>query len=89
MTSSAGWPASPCPLDLFQCPRPESPLPAHAPTLTYVPGEFPNAEALHAATLKLPVWHREEDMPLVDSYIDAFRKVSDRYRDLQTDEGMN
>ncbi|MGY5307825.1 DegT/DnrJ/EryC1/StrS family aminotransferase [Nocardia gipuzkoensis] len=76
-------PGSTCPLNLlplFQ--QPEPLLPAYTDALAYGAGEFPQAEAVHATTLKLPVWHREEDMPLVDSYIEAFRKVSDRYRDL-------
>ncbi|GAB2710494.1 hypothetical protein GCM10027089_37690 [Nocardia thraciensis] len=75
-------PGSTCPLNLlplFQDPEPL--LPAYTGTLTYTPGEFPEAENMHATTLKLPVWHREEDMPLIDSYIEAFRKVSDQYRD--------
>jgi perosamine synthetase len=50
--------------------------------VSHSPGDFPNAEAIHHNTLKLPVWHREEYMPLVDSYIEAFRKVTDNYRDL-------
>ena len=41
-----------------------------------------DAEAIHRNTLKLPVWHREDDRPLADSYIDAFRKVADNYRNL-------
>ncbi|GAB3237761.1 hypothetical protein GCM10027447_37080 [Glycomyces halotolerans] len=41
------------------------------------------AEAIHHHTLKLPVWHREEDLPLVDSYIEAFRKVTSNYQELQ------
>jgi dTDP-4-amino-4,6-dideoxygalactose transaminase len=76
-------PGSTCPLNLlplFQ--QPEPLLPAYVGTLAYVHGEFPHAEAIHATTLKLPVWHREEDMPLVDSYIEAFRKVSGQYREL-------
>lgn len=76
-------PGSTCPLNLlplFQ--RPEALFPGYAEKLNYVPGDFPNAEAIHRNTLKLPVWHREEDMPLVDSYIDAFRKVTDNYRNL-------
>lgn len=68
-------------LPLFQ--EPEPLFPSYKGGLTYGPGEFPVAEAVHADTLKLPVWHREEDLPLVDSYIKAFRKVTDRYRDLK------
>jgi perosamine synthetase len=33
--------------------------------------------------LKLPVWHREEDIPLVDRYIDAFRKVTEHHHELR------
>ncbi len=76
-------PSSTCPLNhlpLFQEPGPL--FPGYDGTLSYSPGDFPKAEALHHNTLKLPVWHREEDMPLVDSYIDAFCKVTENYRDL-------
>ena len=76
-------PGSTCPLNLlplFQ--QPEALFPGYAEKLNNTPGGFPNAEAIHQNTLKLPVWHREEDRPLVDSYIDAFRKVTENYRDL-------
>jgi hypothetical protein len=46
------------------------------------PGDFPRAEAFHAGAIKLPVWHREEDIPLAGQYIEGFRKVAARYRDL-------
>ncbi|WP_431432108.1 DegT/DnrJ/EryC1/StrS family aminotransferase [Actinophytocola sp.] len=46
-------------------------------------GQFPVAEQVHHHTLKLPVWHREEDMPLVEQYIEGFRKVVEHRRDLQ------
>lgn len=39
----------------------------------YRPGQFPNAERLHGATLKLPVPHEDED--LARSYVRAFEKV--------------
>ncbi|NIL59423.1 DegT/DnrJ/EryC1/StrS family aminotransferase [Salinispora arenicola] len=74
-------PGSTCPLNLlplFQRPQPLFPT----DKTSYSPGEFPNAEAIHHNTLKLPVWHREMDMPLVDRYIDAFRKVTENYRQL-------
>ncbi len=75
-------PGSTCPLNLlplFQNPEPL--LPAYKDKLRYAPGDFPVAESVHANTLKLPVWHHEEDMPLVHSYIEAFRKVAHHYRE--------
>ncbi|MFE3442877.1 hypothetical protein ACFXNW_07585 [Nocardia sp. NPDC059180] len=47
----------------------------YAGEFAYRPGEFPRAEHLHRNTLELPVWHREQDLPLVDQYIDAIEKV--------------
>jgi perosamine synthetase len=76
-------PGSTCPLNLlplFQEPRPL--FPQYEGKLSYAPGDFPRAEEFHRNALKLPVWHQAEDMPLVDSYIEAFRKVTDHYRDL-------
>lgn len=75
-------PGSTCPLNLlplFQTPEPLFP---EYRRLRYACGDFPIAEAVHHSTLKIPVWHRKEDMPLVDSYIVAFRKVTGKYRDL-------
>jgi perosamine synthetase len=46
------------------------------------PGQFPKAEAFHRITLTLPVWRREEDIPLADAYTHAFSRVTSRYRDL-------
>lgn len=76
-------PGSTCPLNLlplFQAPGPL--FPALDGTLACAPGDFPHAEAFHHNALKLPVWHRQEDMPLVDSYIETFRKVADNYLEL-------
>ncbi|SFB59136.1 dTDP-4-amino-4,6-dideoxygalactose transaminase [Amycolatopsis marina] len=77
-------PGSTCPLNLlplFQAPG--ALFPAYVGRLGYAPGDFPVAEELHRNTLKLPVWHREEDMPLVDQYIEGIRKVTEHHRDLQ------
>ena len=79
----ADRPGSTCPLNLlplFQNPQPL--LPAFSGDLSYEPGDFPVAEALWRNTIKLPVWHREEDRALVDLYIDAIGKVIANYRDL-------
>lgn len=76
-------PGSTCPLNLlplFQEPGPLSP--ELEGTFAYAPGDFPQAEAFHQRILKLPVWHREEDMPLVNGYIEAFHKVINNYEGL-------
>ncbi|MCP2297587.1 dTDP-4-amino-4,6-dideoxygalactose transaminase [Nocardia amikacinitolerans] len=77
-------PGSTCPLNqlkLFQNPGPL--FPAIAGKLSYAPGDYPRAEAIHHATLKLPVWHREQDLPLVDRYIEAIDKVVAHHSDLK------
>ncbi|MEU8860924.1 DegT/DnrJ/EryC1/StrS family aminotransferase [Streptomyces umbrinus] len=76
-------PGSTCPLNLlplFQKPGPL--LPGYEGKFSYALGDFPRAEAFHQGILKLPVWHREEDMPLVEGYVEAFRKVTKNYREL-------
>jgi perosamine synthetase len=76
-------PGSTCPLNLLPLfDDPTSLLPDHTAVLGYRPGDFPTAEAVHAATLKLPVWHDPADQPLVDAYIAAFHKVINRYEEL-------
>ncbi|MGH3567888.1 MAG: DegT/DnrJ/EryC1/StrS family aminotransferase [Pseudonocardia sp.] len=69
-------------LPLFRDPEPLFPHYRHLREAQYAPGQFPVAETVHRYTLKLPVWHREEDMPLVNSYIEAFRKVIEHHTDL-------
>jgi perosamine synthetase len=81
-------PGSTCPLNqlpLFRHPEPLFPHYAHTMRVAYRGGQFPVAEQVHRHTLKLPVWHREEDLPLVDTYVATFRKVIDNHRDLQGD----
>lgn len=76
-------PGSTCPLNLLPLFQDPGPLfPQLQGKFAYARGDFPRAEAIYGSTLKLPVWHREEDMPLVDRYIEAFRKVIDNHRDL-------
>jgi perosamine synthetase len=77
-------PGSTCPLNLhplFQAPAALFPHSTGMPA--YERGQFPYAEALHASTLKLPVWHREEDLPLADAYTAAFAKVTAHHRTLK------
>ncbi|MFE7798689.1 DegT/DnrJ/EryC1/StrS family aminotransferase [Nocardia sp. NPDC057440] len=77
-------PGSTCPLNLlplFQDPEPL--FPAFTGKLAYAPGDYPRAEQIHHSTLKLPVWHREDDLPLVDRYIEAIRKVTEHHAELK------
>lgn len=79
----ADRPGSTCPLNLlplFQKPKP--PLPNYPGNLSYVPGNFPMAEAIWRNTLKLPVWHTEAQMALVHLYIQAITKVITNHDDL-------
>lgn len=74
-------PSSTCPLNLlplFQEPYPLFPEYPHS--LTYRPGDFPRAEAVHRGTLKLPVWHREDEFEIAQLYVMAFRKVISHFR---------
>ncbi|MFJ2776545.1 MULTISPECIES: hypothetical protein [unclassified Kitasatospora] len=48
----------------------------------YVDGDFPVAEHTYRRTIKLPVWHREEDLPLAEQYVRAARKVIDHHKEL-------
>lgn len=76
-------PGSTCPINLLPLfDTPTSLLPGYLGDLHYRPGDFPRAEALHAATLKLPVWHDPDDDTLVDAYLQAFQKVIDHHEEL-------
>ncbi|AVH23446.1 DegT/DnrJ/EryC1/StrS family aminotransferase [Nocardia cyriacigeorgica] len=69
-------PGSTCPLNLLELfQSPGTLFPQHAGEFAYQPGEFPQAEHLYQHTIKLPVWHREQDLPVVDLYLDAIEKV--------------
>ncbi|WP_194817954.1 DegT/DnrJ/EryC1/StrS aminotransferase family protein [Nocardia sp. XZ_19_385] len=77
-------PGSTCPLNLLPLFQEPGPLfPAFTGKLAYAPGDYPRAEEIHHATLKLPVWHREEDLPVVDRYIEAIRKVTEHHTELK------
>lgn len=77
-------PGSTCPLNLLPLFQEPGPLfPAFTGTLSYAPGDYPRAEEIHRATLKLPVWHREEDLPIVNRYIEAIHKVTEHHTELK------
>ncbi|MET8779487.1 DegT/DnrJ/EryC1/StrS family aminotransferase [Nocardia sp. NPDC004654] len=77
-------PGSTCPLNLLKLFQHPGPLfPAFAGRLSYAPGDYPRAEQIHHTTLKLPVWHREQDLALVDRYIEAIDKVIEHHSDLK------
>ena len=40
------------------------------------------AEQVWRDTLKLPVWHRLQDLPLVTAYVRAIHKVVNHHKDL-------
>ena len=65
---------------LFQ--RPEALFPAYAGKVRYRPEDFPAATERHARSIKLPVWDRREDEPLVEAYMAAFHKVVTHHREL-------
>lgn len=77
-------PGSTCPLNLLPLFQDPGPLfPAFSGRLTYAPGDYPRAEEIHYATLKLPVWHQAEELPLVDRYIEAICKVTEHDTELK------
>ncbi|MFE1785025.1 hypothetical protein ACFW9F_21230 [Streptomyces sp. NPDC059506] len=45
-------------------------------------GSFPTAEHVHGSTLKLPVWHRDQDFRLADAYTAAVAKVARHHEDI-------
>ncbi|MFY4719473.1 DegT/DnrJ/EryC1/StrS family aminotransferase [Streptomyces sp. LaBMicrA B280] len=68
-------------LPLYQHPDPLFPWhPDHH--RRYPPGSFPVAEHAYRHTIKLPVWHREQDLALAELYVRAARKVSDHHKEL-------
>ncbi|MEC3974298.1 DegT/DnrJ/EryC1/StrS aminotransferase family protein [Amycolatopsis sp. H20-H5] len=78
-------PHSPCPLNLLpllQDPAPLFPDHPQLDRIAYRPGQCPMAERVHRSTLTLPVWHNEEDVPLVRQYIAGFRKVAEHHHAL-------
>ncbi|MBF6336830.1 hypothetical protein IU450_13135 [Nocardia abscessus] len=58
-------------------------FPAFTGKLAYALRDYPRAEPLHHATLKLPVWHRDEGLPPVDRYIEALYQAITHHADLK------
>ncbi|WP_329177786.1 DegT/DnrJ/EryC1/StrS family aminotransferase [Streptomyces decoyicus] len=68
-------------LPLYQHPSPL--FPGYPNTRSrYREGGFPVAEKAHTHTIKLPVWHREEDLKLAEQYVSAARKASECHKEL-------
>ncbi|MEV5126753.1 hypothetical protein AB0K49_28790 [Streptomyces decoyicus] len=40
------------------------------------------AEKAHTHTIKLPVWHREQDLKLAEQYVSAARKAGEHHKEL-------
>lgn len=79
----ADLPGSTCPLNthpLFQ--RPGDLLRGYADGQGFDNTSRPVAERVHAATLKVPVWHRRQDTALADSYTAAVAKVAHHAKDV-------
>ncbi|MER5639212.1 aminotransferase class I/II-fold pyridoxal phosphate-dependent enzyme [Kitasatospora sp. NPDC002227] len=68
-------------LPLYQAPGRLFPGHPHAHR-HYRDGDFPVAEAAYATTIKVPVWHREQDLALAEQYVRAAIKVSDHHKEL-------
>ncbi|MGK5546708.1 DegT/DnrJ/EryC1/StrS family aminotransferase [Streptomyces sp. URMC 127] len=82
--TEADLPGSTCPLHthpLFQ--TPQALLPGYADGQGQPADGFPAAGYMHATTLKLPVWHHEDDIHLADAYTTAITKVATHAKDLQ------
>lgn len=76
-------PGSTCALNLhplFQ--NPGTLFPEYDGRFSYRFGDFPVAECWSNSTLKLPVWDRDEDVPLVEQYLKAIVKVSENVQEL-------
>lgn len=58
-------------------------LPGYA-TSQYPTDSCTNARRVHASTVKLPVWHREQDLHLAHAYTAAISKVAEHHKDLVT-----
>ena len=81
--SEVDIPGSTCPLNyhpLFQ--NPSGVFPSYQGKVEYQKGDFPHAEEFHSKLLKLPVWHNEKHLKIVDLYINGIKKVINNYREV-------
>ena len=68
-------------LPLFQ--NPTELFPIYQNNLfSYAPGDFPYAEQFYKNAIKLPVWARRQDAPIVEAYIKGIKKVANNYQQL-------
>lgn len=57
-------------------------LPGYADHQGPAADSFANAQCVHGSTVKLPVWHRDQDIPLALAYTAAIVKVVNHHKDL-------
>ncbi len=79
----ADMPGSTCPLNtlpLFQTPG--ELFPEYESKFGYSVGDFPKAEEFFQRAIKIPVWVNEADLPIVEKYIEAIKKVVHNYKEL-------
>ncbi|MGG2465173.1 DegT/DnrJ/EryC1/StrS family aminotransferase [Streptomyces sp. RGM 3693] len=69
-------------LPLYQLPDLLFPGHPHQHHRQYSAGSFPVAEHAYQHTIKLPVWHRQQDLALAGQYVRAAVKVSDHHKEL-------
>ncbi|MEU3283374.1 hypothetical protein ABZ698_41520, partial [Streptomyces antibioticus] len=57
-------------------------MPGYADHQGPAAGSFTNARRVHGSTVKLPVWHRDQDRYLADAYTTAIIKVAEHHKEL-------
>ncbi|MFF8789624.1 hypothetical protein [Streptomyces sp. NPDC015125] len=59
-----------------------SPSAVRMPAVRVRPSSHSTSPAAHAHTIKLPVWHREQDPKLAEQYVSAARKAGEHHEEL-------
>ncbi|MFI8200434.1 hypothetical protein ACIF6K_28605 [Streptomyces sp. NPDC085942] len=57
-------------------------LPSYADHQGPAADSFTTARRVHGSAVKLPVWHREQDLHLADAYTAAIIKVAEHHKEL-------